>query len=404
VTQPNTAADDRRERLRARIEESILPPLVALAIAAVVGDILILIFGQSPGEVYRQLLEGTWGNAYGFGQVIYKATTLTFTGLAVAIGIRAGLFNIGAESQLASGGFLAAIVGLALPAGTPGIIAVLACLIAAAAGGGVVGAVPGVLKARFGASEVIVTIMLNFIVLALLNYIVAAHVHVAETLHTPEIHAGAVPRLAALSRTFAGSAANTTFLFALAAAAVVWWYLFRTRPGYELRAVGLQPDAAEYGGVRVGGVWAKAMIVSGALAGIGGVNYVLGYKHYYEEGFGTGSGFLGIAVALVGRNHPVGVVIAALLFATLSQGGLAVNALVPKQMVDVLTAVVIIAVATSVPEVRRALASARRQRATGARPPETDTPASGTWEPESGVNPGPSSQFPVPGSPTASQP
>jgi general nucleoside transport system permease protein len=352
-------------RVRTHIEESILPPLVALVIAAVVGDILIIIFGQSPGDVYRQLLEGTWGNAYGFGQVIYKATTLTFTGLAVALGIRAGLFNIGAESQLASGGFLAALIGLAMPPGTPAVLAVSACLLAAAVGGGVVGAIPGALKARFGASEVIVTIMLNFVVLALLNYIVAAHIHVSETLHTPEVRAGALPRLAAVFPMFSGSAANTTFLLALATAAVVWWYLFRTRPGYELRAVGLQPDAAEYGGVRVGRVWARAMLLSGVLAGIGGLNYVLGYKHYYEEGFGTGSGFLGIAVALVGRNHPIGVVIAALLFATLSQGALAVNALVPKQMVDVLTAVVIIAVATAVPEVRRALAATRRPSGIG---------------------------------------
>ena len=359
MSAPGLLADDRRERWRSRIEESILPPLVALAIAAVVGDILIIVFGQSPGDVYRQLLEGTWGNAYGFGQVIYKATTLTFTGLSVALGIRAGLFNIGAESQLASGGFLAALAGLAMPPGTPAVIAIVVCLVAAAIGGGMVGAVPGVLKARFGASEVIVTIMLNFIVLALLNYIVAAHVHVPETLHTPEIHAGVMPRFADMMPVFSGSAANTTFLLALAAAALVWWYLFRTRPGYELRAVGLQPDAAEYGGVRVGGVWARAMVLSGALAGLGGLNYVLGYKHYYEEGFGTGSGFLGIAVALVGRNHPAGIVIAALLFATLSQGGLAVNALVPKQMVDVLTAVVIIAVATAVPEVRRAIAASR---------------------------------------------
>ena len=396
MTDATTApADDRRQRWRTHLEESVLPPLVALIIAALVGDILILSFGQSPGDVYRQLLEGTWGNAYGFGQVIYKATTLTFTGLAVALGIRAGLFNIGAESQLASGGFLAALVGLAMPAGTPAPIAVFACLIAAGVGGGVVGAVPGVLRARFGASEVIVTIMLNFVVLALLNYIVAAHVHVPETLHTPEMRAGALPRLAAISSTFSGSAANVTFLLALAAAAIVWWYLFRTRPGYELRAVGLQPDAAEYGGVRVGGVWAKTMTLSGALAGLGGLNYVLGYKHYYEEGFGTGSGFLGIAVALVGRNHPVGVVIAALLFATLSQGGLAVNALVPKQMVDVLTAVVIIAVATAVPEVRRALAASRR------RAPGTGNLERGTAAPLEApiVNPGPSSQFPVPRSP-----
>jgi general nucleoside transport system permease protein len=394
VTPALTSSEsEQRERFRARVEESILPPLVALAIAAVVGDILILIFGQAPGEVYRQLLEGTWGNAYGFGQVLYKATTLTFTGLAVALGIRAGLFNIGAEGQLASGGFLAAIVGLALPAGTPALVAVPLCLIAAGAAGGVVGAVPGVLRAKFGASEVIVTIMLNFVVLALLNYVVAAHVHVPETLHTPEINAGGVPRLTAVSSMFAGSAANFTFLFALLAAGAVWWYLFRTRAGYELRAVGLQPDAAEYGGIRVGGVWAKTMIVSGALAGLGGVNYVLGYKHYYEEGFAAGSGFLGIAVALVGRNHPVGVVIAALLFATLSQGGLAVNALVPKQMVDVLTAVVIIAVATSVPEVKRALATARR----GVKGSVGRDPRSGTPADQPIANPGPSSQFPVQG-------
>jgi general nucleoside transport system permease protein len=392
VTSPTPEiAAERRRRWRMHLEESILPPLVALVIAAVVGDILILIFGQAPGEVYRLLLEGTWGNAYGFGQVIYKATTLTFTGLAVAVGIRAGLFNIGAESQLASGGFLAAVIGLALPAGTPGVIAVIVCLLAAAAGGGAVGAIPGVLKARFGASEVIVTIMLNFVVLALLNYVVAAHIHVPETLHTPEMHAGSMPRLADMSPTFAGSAANTTFLFALAAAVLVWWYLFRTRAGFELRAVGLQPDAAEYGGVRVGGVWAKTMIVGGALAGLGGVNYVLGYKHYYEEGFAAGSGFMGIAVALVGRNHPVGVVIAALLFATLSQGGLAVNALVPKQMVDVLTAVVIIAVATAVPEVRRALAASRRGFGTGR------TEQTAPNEQPTVVNPGPSSRSPVTG-------
>ena len=381
-------ASDRAARVRVALEESILPPLVALVIAAVVGDVLIIVFGQSPGDVYRQLLEGTWGNAYGFGQVIYKATTLTFTGLAVALGIRAGLFNIGAESQLASGGFLAALIGLAMPPGTPALFAVPACVVAAAVGGGVVGAVPGALKARFGASEVIVTIMLNFVVLALLNFIVATHIHVSETLHTPEIHAGALPRLAAVLPMFSGSAANTTFLLALATAAAVWWYLFGTRPGYELRAVGLQPDAAEYGGVRVGRVWARTMLLSGVLAGLGGLNYVLGYKHYYEEGFGTGSGFLGIAVALVGRNHPVGVVIAALLFATLSQGGLAVNALVPKQMVDVLTAVVIFAVATAVPEVRRALAAARREPGTGNR--EQNPVASS----DSG------SRFPVPDSPS----
>jgi general nucleoside transport system permease protein len=338
-----------------------LAPVIALLIAALVGDVLILSFGQSPGEVYRLLIEGTWGNAYGFGQVLYKATSLTFTGLSVALGLRAGLFNIGAEGQLAAGGFAAAMVGLMLPAGTPAVLAAPLCMAGAFAGGGVVGAVPGALKARFGASEVIVTIMLNFVVLAFLNWVVATKLHVGESLHTPTINAGALPRLSDVAPAFHGSAANATILLAIATAGAVGWFLFRTRAGYDLRATGLQPDAAEYGGISVAREHFRALTLAGAIAGLGGVNYVLGYKQYYEEGFAAGAGFLGIAVALVGRNHPAGVPIAALLFATISQGGLAVNAIVPKQMVEVLTAVVIIAVAVTVPEVQRLVGAARRK-------------------------------------------
>ncbi len=351
-------------KVRDTLIEGLVPSVVALMIALVVGDVLILVFGESPLAVYRLLLEGTWGNAYGLGQVLYKATTLIFTGLAVAIGVRAGLFNIAAESQLAAGGFAAAMTGLLLPATIPTLVAVPICMLAAMAAGGLLGGVPGVLKARFGAHEVIVTIMLNFIVLALLSYLISAHFHVPESLHTEEIRTGSIPRLTAASSYFAGSAANFTIIVALVAAAAVWVLLFRTRSGYELRAVGLQPEAAEYGGVRVRSVVIRTFLISGALAGLGGINYVLGYKHYYEEGFASGAGFLGIAVALVGRSHPLGIVLSALLFATLSQGGLAVNALVPKQMVEVLQAVVIIAVMTSIPEVRRALRGARSVPAT----------------------------------------
>jgi simple sugar transport system permease protein len=279
------------------------------------------------------------------------------------LGIRAGLFNVGAESQLAAGGFLAALVGLWLSPAVPGIVGIVFCMIAAAIGGGIVGAIPAWLRVLFGAHEVIVTIMLNFVVIAFLNWIIANHLHVPETLHTPDIHTGVIPRLADVIPGFHGSAANFSILVALAAAGAIWFYLFRMKPGYELRAVGLQPDAAEYGGVSVRGAWFRALTLSGAIAGLGGINYVLGYKHYYEDGFAGGSGFLGIAVALVGRNHPLGVILAALFFATLSQGGLAIHAFVPKQMVEVLQGVVIIAVAMSVPEVRRALRQARRPAA-----------------------------------------
>ena len=345
------------ERNRA-IWEAVLPPVVALCIAAVVGDLLILTFGESPAAVFSLLAKGTWGNAYGIGQVLYKATTLTCTGLAFALAARAGLFNVGAEGQLAAGGFGAAVVGLLLPAGIPALLAVPICILAAMLTGAGVGAVPGVLRARFGASEVIVTIMLNFVVLALLNWFVSAKLHVPETLHTPGIENGMVPRLADAFTMFRGSAANFTIVFAVMAAVAAWWYLFRTRSGYELRAVGLQPDAAEYGGVRVPRVLLVTMALSGGLAGLGGVNFVLGYKGYYEDGFAGGAGFLGIAVALVGRNHPFGILASALLFATLSQGGLAVNAIVPKQLTDILTAVVILAVAMAVPEVRKQLRTA----------------------------------------------
>src|SRR5258708_17458511 len=275
---------------RRSLEESLLPPIVALLLAAVVGDVLILSFGQSPGAVYRLLLEGTWGNAYGFGQVLYKATTLTFTGLAVGLGLRAGLFNIGAESPVAAGGFVAAVAGMLLPAGIPALVCLPLFVLAAALGGGVVGSVPGFLKAKFGAHEVIVTIMLNFIVLALLNYLTSAKVHVPDTLHTPELKSGALFRLSDVIPAFHGSAANATILLAVIAAAVFGWYLFRTPRGVGLRAVGLQPRAAENAGVHVGGVVWRGLTVSGAIAGIGRRHYRLRYNDYYHGGVASAGG------------------------------------------------------------------------------------------------------------------
>lgn len=338
------------------LEEGVLPTLTALLVALVAGDLLILSYGQSPGEVWRLMLSGTWGNAYGIGQVLYKATTLVFTGLSVAIGLRAGLFNIGAESQLAAGGFCAGALGLLLPTGFTPWLAIPLCLLGAMTGGALVGAVPGVLRARFGAHEVIATIMLNFIVLAFLNWAISSTgLAVPETLHTPAVASTAIPRLAAFVPMFHGSAANGSILIAVLAVVAASWLLFRARFGFELRAVGLQSMAAESAGIRVPRVWITAMIIAGGVAGLGGVNFVLGYKNYFEDGFSGGAGFLGIAVALVGRNNPIGVLLAALFFATLSQGGLAIHALVPKQMVEVLEGIVILAVAVSVPEVRRLL-------------------------------------------------
>jgi len=358
----NGGARARLARWSDTVGPALLPPLLALAIAAVAGDLLILAFGEAPATVFRLLVDGTWGNAYGIGQVLYKATTLTCTGLAFALAARAGLFNVGAEGQIAAGGFGAAAVGLLLPAATPAVLAVPAVMAGALAAGALVGAVPGVLRARFGASEVIVTIMLNFVVLAFLSWLLTAHLALPETVRTPALRAGTLPRLDTFLPVLHGSAVNGTLLAALAAAAAVWFGLFRTAAGFALRATGAQPAVAEYAGIRVPRMQGWSLVLAGALAGLGGINFVQGYKGYYEDGFGAGNGFLGIAVAMMGRNHPVGIVLAALLFGTLSQGGLAVNAVVPKELTDILTAVVILAVAVTAPEVRRLWQGALAQR------------------------------------------
>jgi ABC-type uncharacterized transport system permease subunit len=322
-------------------------PLVALAFSFGLGAVLIALIGRNPLEVYGELLGGTLGSPYGLGQVLFKATPLILTGLSCALGFRAGLFNIGAEGQLYVGAFATAWTGFTFP-GLPAVLLVPLCFAAAALAGGVWGAVPGYLKARFGAHEVINTIMLNFVAVALTGYFVAHVYVVAESMHTPEIAPAAwVWRLDHFGTFFAGSPVNLTFFVALAAAAAYGFFLWRTRAGFEMRAVGLSPTAAECAGVRTGRVTVQAMALSGALAGLAGTNFVLGYKHYFESGFSNGLGFMGLAVALLGRGDPVGVVLAALLFGVLSHGALVINTMVPKELLEVLQAVVILSVIVS---------------------------------------------------------
>jgi simple sugar transport system permease protein len=323
-----------------------LSPLAAVALALVAGAVFIAAIGQPPLEIYGRLLSQSLGTGYGLGQTLFKATPLIFTGLAVALGFRAGLFNIGAEGQLQLGGLAAALVGAAL-AGLPAIVLLPLCVLAAAAAGAAWGAIPGALKARFGAHEVINTILLNFIAYALVSYI-GRFTFQTATVRTATIGAGAwLPRLDVLLPALRGSPANLSLVFGLGMAALTAVLLFRTRLGYELRAVGLNAPAAEYGGISIGRMQALAMALSGALAGLGGCNFVLGYKHFFEQGFSGGAGFLGIAVALLARNQPAGVVVAALFFGALSYGGLVINDRVPKELVEILQALVILFAITS---------------------------------------------------------
>src|SRR5262249_8921009 len=230
--------------------------------------------------------------------------------------------------------------------GLPGGVGMSLGVVAAAAAGTAWASIAGVLQARFGAHEVITTIMLNFIAVALLNWIGTRWLYLRETQHTADVAMSARwPRLAAFAPALHGSAANLVFVVAGLACLAGAWLLFRTRLGYEIRALGLAPAAAETAHISIARTTVAALVLSGAAAGLAGANFALGYKYYYEEGFGGGVGYMGIAVAVLARNHPLWIIPAALLFGTLSQGGLVVNFLVPKEIVDVLMAGGILSVA-----------------------------------------------------------
>jgi general nucleoside transport system permease protein len=341
------------------IKRELITIGLALLTAFLAGSVLIWVIGESPLGIYALLIKSTWGTKYGIGQVLFKATPLVLTGLSVAIAFKVGLFNIGAEGQLVAGSFATALCGAYLPAVTPGPIAVVLCIGAGMLAGGLVGMIPGLLKARYGAHEVINTIMLNFIVSALVLWAGNRFFFVEHTTHTRVVIESS--KLSHLG--FQGSAANTSLFLAVLLALGLHLFVTRTRRGFEWRSVGFSLRAAENAGVNVAKAIVGAMTLAGALAGAVGANYVLGYKHYFERDIGSGVGFMGIAVALLGRNHPAGIVASAFLFATLSHGGLEVSERVPKELVEILQAVIILAVAA-------AAAYGYRQRARTAAVPQ----------------------------------
>ena len=330
----------------------LLFPLAAVVAAFIVGGIVVLAVGDSPVSTYTLLIGSalTWPD--GIGYTLFYATPLIFTGLAVAVAFRCGLLNIGAEGQLYAASFITAWVGITC-AGLPGVLLVPLCFLAALVAGGFWGAVPGVLKARFGAHEVITTIMMNFIAVALASYFTQYHYKPQgdPILETVPIGEGA--HIARLGRFVPGFPEriplNLAFPLALVVCLLVYLFLWRTRWGYEIRATGANPAAAQYGGIATGRQVVLAMSISGALAGMVAINEVLGYRYRYYDGFSSGYGFTGIAVALLGRNHPVGVILASLLFGALLRGGLFVDIFtehVSKDLVMVLQGIIILFVAS----------------------------------------------------------
>lgn len=315
---------------------------IAVLTATAAASALMILAGARPLDVWAALLDAI-ADRYGVGQVIFRATPLVLTGLAVAVPLRAGLFNIGGEGQLTAAALACAAVAAALPADTPAIAAVPLAAIAAMAVGGALGAATGALRAYRGVHEVLVTILLNMIVSGVVLWIGNRWLFGREAPRTETIVAGAqLPDLG-----LAGSSASVSALGAVAAAIAIAAIFTRTTTGFTWRATGAGLEAARAAGLAVERARVTAMAVGGALAGLAGAHFVLGHKHAYEDGVGRGAGFVGVAVALLVGGRPLPILASAILFAALAQGGLGVAAMVPKEMVDVVQAVVVLVAAAA---------------------------------------------------------
>ncbi|TCP59841.1 nucleoside ABC transporter membrane protein [Rhodovulum bhavnagarense] len=329
----------------------LLIPLISLILAFALSALVIVAIGEDPVNAVRLMVTGALGSTYGWGYTLYYATNFIFTGLAVAVAFHARLFNIGGEGQATLGGLGVALICLALPWPHWGL-ALPAAVIASALFGAAWAAIPAWLQATRGSHIVITTIMFNFIAGALLNYMLVnvmrpmgsmdpATAKFPEGTNLPTLH----EVLAPIGINFSKAApANVTLLIALAACVLVWLLIWRTRLGYEIRALGQSAPAAVYAGIRPVRIVMLAMLVSGALAGMMAVNNVMGEAERLVLNAVEGAGFIGIAVALMGRNHPFGVLLAALLFGFLYQGGaeLALWTSIPREMIVVIQALVIL--------------------------------------------------------------
>jgi simple sugar transport system permease protein len=329
----------------------VLIPVISILLAAIISALVILAIGENPIEALNLMVNGALGSSYGWGYTLYYATNFMFTGLAVAVAAHAGLFNIGGEGQAMLGGLGVALCCLYLP-----LPHWTVALIVAAVGAGLFGAawaaIPAYLQAKRGSHIVITTIMFNFIAFSVLNYMLVevlkpqgamdpASAKFPAATHLPSLH----DLLAPLGIAFSKSApANVTLFVALAACVFVWALIWRTPLGYEIRALGKSEPATRYAGISSVRIIMVTMLISGALCGLMAINNVMGEAERLVLNATEGAGFIGIAVALMGRNHPVGVLLAAILFGFLYQGGaeLALWSNIPTELIVVIQALVIL--------------------------------------------------------------
>lgn len=314
-----------------------LIPLINLVVAFLVAGLVVLAVGESPLRAASLLVEGAFGYGEGIGYTLYYATNFIFTGLAVAMAFHGGLFNIGGEGQAYVAGIGVALPCLWLDRYVPWYVTFPFAILGSALLGAVWAMIPGWLQAKRGSHIVITTIMFNFIASSLMVYLLVDVLKPAGAM-APQtrtfVEGGQLPKLDWLLGAFGldigGAPFNLSFLVALLAAFIVWVIIWRTRLGYEIRTMGQSPTAARYAGIRENRVIIITMMLSGALAGMMALNPIMGDQHRMQLDFVSGAGFVGIAVALMGRSHPVGIIPAAILFGMLYQGGAEISFEMPQ--------------------------------------------------------------------------
>lgn len=341
----------RATRGRKDFEDLVVVPVFAVIAALILGALTMLATDvdlATIGKSFVALFMGSVGSVNSISETLTAAVPLVLAGLGLALGFRAGLFNIGAEGQLLLGGLAAVIFGFSFP-GLPFAVLLPLCLLAGALTGALYAAIAGWLKAATGAHEVISTIMLNLISYRLLDYMLRQPFVQKEGRSDPI--SKSVPDNAELPRLLEWIDPNLRLhagiFLMLAAVALVYWILFRSKIGFAFRASGENPDAARYAGMKSGMIIVAAMATAGALAGLAGASQVLGVLGRASPGFSAGIGFDAIAVALLGRSHPIGVLVAGLLFGALEAGGrqMQVDAGVSIDLIGIIQALIIVFIA-----------------------------------------------------------
>lgn len=322
-------------------------PLISIVIGMIIGSVLIALAGESPVAAFGAMFRGAFGSQRQIGETLLRTTPLIFTGLAVAYGFKAGLFNIGAEGQLFLGGLAAAFLGVQL-ASLPPLLSVPLILLGAMVAGAAWAFLPALMKAKIGAHEVITTMMFSYIGRYLVSWLVTGPLKAPGAIpQTAEISTTSqLPRLWKLLPFLQPSRAHLGIVIAIVVAFAIWLLLRNTTLGYEARAVGFNPLAAATGGISVAGTTIKSLCISGSLAALAGASEVMGVHYRVFDQFSSGFGFTGIAVALLAKNNPLAVIPAALLFGSMSAGAgtMQLEAGVSQKVITLIQGVIIFVV------------------------------------------------------------